>query len=218
MTWEGYVLLGDVISSKKIKDRAKFQEKLIKTCNAINQAYNDDIIANMKIIKGSDEIGCILGNLAPLYEIINRLFDDLYPVKIRFVMASGKIDTGFETEDISQMDGPAFHQASKLIMDLKKEKLIFNMLSSNKIMDTLLTNNINLIYLLKKRWSQEKIDIINAYERWSDQRKVASKLGISQQAVSYHLISSNWKEIKKMEAKLNQSLKELEWNQHDFGT
>lgn len=209
MTMEGNVLLGDVISSKKIKNRAKFQEKLIEACNAINKANKNDIIANMKIIKGSDEIGCLLGNLAPLYNIIKGLSDELYPVKIRFVMVRGKIDTGYETRDISQMDGPAFHQASKLIMDLKKEKLIFNMLSSNKILDTLLTNNINLIYLLKKRWSHEKLEIINAYERWGDQRKVASELGISQQTVSYHLISSNWKEIKIMEGKLNQSLKEL---------
>jgi len=90
MTWEGYVLLGDVISSKKIKNRVEFQKKLIIACNAINKAYKDDISANMKIIKGSDEIGCILGKLAPLYEIINRLSNDLYPVKIRFVMVSGK--------------------------------------------------------------------------------------------------------------------------------
>jgi hypothetical protein len=109
------------------------------------------------------------------------------------------------------VDGPTFHQASKLIMDLKKEKLIFNRLSSNKILDTLLTNNINLIYLLKKKWAHEKLDIIKAYEKWGDQRKVASELGISQQSVSYHLTSSNWKQIKKMETELNQSLKELEW-------
>lgn len=209
MTMEGYVLLGDIVSSKKIKDRAKFQEKLIKACNAINQAYNDDIIAKMKIIKGSDEIGCLLGNLAPLYDIIDGVSNDLHPVKIRFVLVNGKIDTGFETKDISQMDGPAFHQASKLIMDLKKEKLIFNMSTSNKILDTLITNNINLIYLLKNRWSPVKIEIIHSYERWGDQRKVASKLGISQQTVSYHLKSSNWKVIKKMETELKLSLKNL---------
>lgn len=203
------MLLGDIVSSKKIKDRAKFQEKLIKACNAINQAYNDDIIAKMKIIKGSDEIGCLLGNLAPLYDIIDGVSNDLHPVKIRFVLVNGKIDTGFETKDISQMDGPAFHQASKLIMDLKKEKLIFNMSTSNKILDTLITNNINLIYLLKNRWSPVKIEIIHSYERWGDQRKVASKLGISQQTVSYHLKSSNWKVIKKMETELKLSLKNL---------
>jgi len=215
---EGYVLLGDIVSSKKINDRAKFQKKLIKACNAINQANDEDIIAKMKIIKGSDEIGCLLGNLAPLYDIIDGLSNDLHPVKIRFVLVNGEIDTGFESKDISQMDGPAFHQASKLLMDLKKEKLIFNMSTSNKILDTLITNYINLIYLLKKRWSSAKLEIIHSYERWGDQKKVASKLGIAQQTVSYHLTSSNWKEIKKMETELNQSLKELKWDQHDFGT
>ena len=104
------------------------------------------------------------------------------------------------------MDGPAFHQASKLMVDLKKEKLIFNMYTSNKVMDILISNNINLIYLVKSRWSPTKLGIIQAYERWGDQKKVAYQLGISQQTVSYHLKSSNWKEIKKMERELIRSL------------
>ena len=103
------------------------------------------------------------------------------------------------------MDGPAFHQASKLIVDLKKEKLIFNMHTSNKVMDVLISNNINLIYLIKSRWSPTKLEIIQAYERWGDQKKVAGELGISQQSVSYHLKSSNWKEIKKIERELIRS-------------
>jgi hypothetical protein len=201
----GYVLLGDIISSKKIKDRAKFQKRLINSCNNINEAYGNDLIAKMKIIKGSDEIGCLLGNLTPLYNIIDEIFKDIFPVKIRFVLVYGEIDTGLGTKDISQMDGPAFHQASKLIVDLKKEKLIFNMHTSNKVMDVLISNNINLIYLIKSRWSPTKLEIIQAYERWGDQKKVAGELGISQQSVSYHLKSSNWKEIKKIERELIRS-------------
>lgn len=209
MNMEAYVLLGDIISSKKIKDRVSFQEKLINTCNLINLAHKNEIIAKMKIIKGSDEIGCLLRNLAPLYHIIDKISRDLYPIKIRFVLVYGKIDVGFETSDISQMDGPAFHQASQQMDDLKKEKLIFTMSTSNKVLDALISNNINLIYLVKKRWSPAKMEIIQSYEIWGDQRKVASKLGISQQTVSYHFKSSNWKEIKKMEAELNLSLNNI---------
>lgn len=209
MTTEGYVLLGDIISSKKINDRAKFQEKLIKACDLVNFSHENRIQAKMKIIKGSDEIGCLLRSLSPLYNIIDEILEDLYPIKIRFVLVYGKIDTGFATYDISQMDGPAFHQASQLMDDLKREKLIFGMSTSNKTLDTLIANNINLIYLVKERWSPGKIEIIKAYERWGDQRNVASKLGISQQTVSYHLKSSHWKEIKKMEDKLKLSLKDL---------
>ncbi len=209
MTKEGYVLMGDIISSKKINDRAKFQEKLIEVCNVINQTHKNDIIAKMKIIKGADEIGCVLRSLSPLYDIIDGILSDLYPIKIRFVLVYGKIDAGFATNDISQMDGPAFHQASQLMDDLKREKLILKIVTSNKILDTLISNNINLIYILKEKWSPTNIGIIRAYEKWNDQRKVAKELGISQQTVSYHLKSSNWKEIKKMEKELNISLQSL---------
>ena len=209
MTTEGYVLLGDIISSKMIKDRARFQEKLIEVCDVINQTHENDLISKMKIIKGADEIGCLLRSLSPLYDIIDGILADLYPVKIRFVLVYGKIDTGFGTNDISQMDGPAFHQASQLMDDLKREKLIFAMATSNKILDTLISNNINLIYILKENWSTTKIGIIRAYEKWNDQQKVAQELSISQQTVSYHLKSSNWKEIKKMEKELKSSLQSL---------
>lgn len=209
MTTGGYVLLGDIVSSKKINDRAKFQKKLIKVCNITNQNYENDLIAKMKIIKGSDEIGCLLRSISPLYNIIDEISADLYPIKIRFVLVYGKIDTGFATYDISQMDGPAFHLASRLMDDLKRDKLIFNMSTSNKILDTLISNNINLIYILKEKWSPTKIEIIRAYERWGEQRKVANELGISQQTVSYHFKSSKWKEIKKMETELKLSLESL---------
>jgi hypothetical protein len=209
MNRKGYVLMGDSISSKKINQRSKFQEKLIEVCNVVNQTNGKDIIAPMKIIKGSDEIGGLLRNPAPLYSIVNRILQDLYPVKIRFVMVQGEIDTGLDTEDISLMDGPAFHQAAKLMADLKKEKLILNVHTSNKIVDTLLSNNINLIYLIKQHWSPAKREIIRSYEEGDDQSKVAQELGITQQTVSYHLKSSHWKEIKKMEANLNQVLQYL---------
>jgi len=218
MSREGYVLLGDIVSSKKIKDRAQFQEKLIRACNFINKHHKNEIIAKMKIIKGSDEIGCLLKNLAPLYNIIKEIGEILYPVKIRFVLVKGIIDTGFLTNDISRMDGPAFHRASELMNDLKKEKLILNISTSNNLGDALISNNINLIYLVKGRWSPTKREIIEAYERWGDQRKVASKLKITQQTVSYHLKSSNWKQIKKIEIKLNRSLKVMGTESNESGT
>jgi hypothetical protein len=66
----------------------------------------------MKIIKGSDEIGCLLKNLNPLYEIIEIIRRKLYPTKVRFVLVKDSIDVGFNNKDISQMDGPVFHVAS----------------------------------------------------------------------------------------------------------
>ena len=61
-----FVLLGDVISSKKLENRENFQNKLINGCNTINVKYKSNIYSYMNIIKGSDEIGVVLKDL---YEI-----------------------------------------------------------------------------------------------------------------------------------------------------
>ena len=55
-----YVLLGDVISSRKLENREDFQNKLIYGCNMVNKIYENDIYSYMDILKGSDEIGVVL--------------------------------------------------------------------------------------------------------------------------------------------------------------
>ncbi|MDZ4170943.1 MAG: SatD family protein, partial [Methanobacteriaceae archaeon] len=55
-----YVLLGDVISSRKIKNRTSFQKNLENTYNKLNKKYEKDLFAEFKILKGLDEIGCVL--------------------------------------------------------------------------------------------------------------------------------------------------------------
>ena len=104
--------------------------------------------------------------------------------------------------EISRMDGPAFHEASNLMIQLKAEKLIFNMDTGDLIFDKLVTNNINLIYLIEKKWSSKKFNIIKEYEKTKDQKKVAEKFHVKQQDVSYHLNSTNWPEIKNIEKNL----------------
>lgn len=207
-----YILLGDVISSRKIKNRDKFQNKLINAYSELNEMYGQDMYARLDIIKGSDEIGCALYQLNDLYEIISSMLTRLSPYDMRFVLVRGIIDTGLSTRKISQMDGPAFHEASNLMNLLKDEKLIFKMDTKNMAIDKLVANNINLIHLIKRKWSSKKIKIINEYEKNKDQRSIANKLELSPQVVSYNIKSANWKELNKIENDLKESLKIISWD------
>ena len=202
-----FVLLGDVISSKKLENRENFQNKLINGCNTINEKYKSNIYSYMNIIKGSDEIGVVLKDLSEFYSIINVISNTIGPNLMRFVLVKGQIDTGLDQREISRMDGPAFHKASNLMNMLKHEKLIFKMDTGDPIFDKLVTNNINLIYLIEKKWSPKKINIIHDYEKIGDQQSVAAKYGIKQQDVSYHLNSSNYGEIKNIKTDLELVIK-----------
>jgi hypothetical protein len=202
-----YVMLGDVVASRKIKDKEAFQRKLEKVCLKVNRNFAEDIYADFKILKGIDEIEGVFLNIASVYKIMNTLLEQFYPHSMRFVLVLDYIDTAVESREVSRMDGPAFHRASDLMKDLKGSKLMFRMSIGNEIMDKTVAGEINLIFLLKKGWSPGQCRILREYMKTRTQNMTAKALGITQQAVSKALNRSMWKEISSIEDDLNYVLR-----------
>jgi len=198
-----YVILGDVICSRRIKDKEAFQRKLEKVCLIVNRNFQEDIYADFKILKGIDEIGGVLLNIASFYRILNTMLEHFYPYSMRFALVFDYIDTAMESREVSRMDGPAFHTASDLIKDLKESRLMFKMSIGDEIMDKIVAGEINLISLLKKGWSPRQHSILREYRMTGTQKMVAETLSITQQAVSKALYSTMWKEISSIEDDLN---------------
>lgn len=198
-----YVMLGDVIASRRITDREIFQRKLEEACSNANLDFVEDIYADFNILKGIDEIGGVLLNITSVYKIINALQEQFYPHSMRFALVFDYIDTAVESQEVSKMDGPAFHRASDILNNLKGSRLIFKMSINDEIMEKMVTGEINLIFLLKKSWSLRQRRILYEYRKIGNQNMVAKALGISQQAVSKALNRSMWKEISGIEEDLN---------------
>ncbi len=204
-----FVLLGDVKSSREIKNRELFQEKLIKVCNELNQEYKNDLYADFKILKGLDEIGGVLNEISNIYKIINKITNQIYPNTMRFILVQDYIDTALNSKDVTKMDGPAFHKASERMKLLKKSKTFFDMVTYNETIDGSLIIMINLMLLYKERWTKKQRQIIEEYEKTLNQKNVAFKYNITQQAVSKVINNTKWKYIKDLENKLNQIISKL---------
>lgn len=207
-----YVTLGDVIASRRIKDKAAFQKKLETACLNANLDFARDIYGGFRIIKGIDEIGGVLLNTASLYEIMDAMLEQFYPYSMRFVIVFDIIDTAINSRDVSRMDGPAFHRASDILKDLKRSGLMLKMSTGDEIMDKTIAGEINLIFLLKKGWSSRQRIIIREYKKTGTQDMAAKSLGISQQAVSKALNLTMWKEISGIESDLNYILRSYSKN------
>lgn len=201
-----YLLLGDVISSRRIGDREKFQNKFEDMLENINIMYSEDIYANFKILKGIDEIGGVLSDISNSYKIMTTIAEQLYPVRMRFALIFDYIDIGLESKNISKMDGVAFHKASDILNTLKKSKLMFDISTTDKMMDSAIAGQINLILLTKKNWSAKQYQIFEKYKSINNQDDVARYFSISQQAVSKTLNRIMWKEIVSIEENLNSLL------------
>ena len=204
-----FVLLGDVKSSREIKNRKLFQEKLIKVCNELDQEYQNDLYADFKILKGLDEIGGVLTEISNIYKIISKITNQIYPNTMRFVLVQNYIDTALNSKDVTKMDGPAFHKASERMKLLKKSKTFFDMETYNETIDSSLIIMINLMLLYKERWTKKQHQIIEEYEKTLNQKKVAFKYNITQQAVSKVINNTKWNNIKNLENQLNQIISKL---------
>ena len=200
------VLLGDVVASRTITNRAAFQRTLEEAGQEVNDTY-PTIYAAFKILKGLDEFGCALTTITDSYTIITTLLARLYPNIARFVLVYDYVDTGLKTRDVSIMDGPAFHKASEMLISLKKSKLLFDMSVQDEVLDASLVGLINLLLITKNTWSPRQFQIVEEYRKQKLQSEIAADLGISQQAVSKTLARSMWKELETIEGKLDYALK-----------
>jgi hypothetical protein len=202
-----YVMLGDVIASRKIEDKESFQRKLEKVCLKVNRNFAEDIYVDFKILKGIDEIEGVLLNIASVYKIMDTMLEQFYPNSMRFALVLDYIDTAVEGCEVSRMDGPAFHRASDLMKNMKGSRLMFRMSIGDEIMDKTVAGEINLLFLLKKGWSTGQRRILREYRKTGTQNMAAKALGITQQAVSKALNRSMWKEISSIEDDLNYVLR-----------
>ncbi len=210
-----YVMMGDVVSSRRIKDKEAFRRNLEKACRDINRAYSDDIYADFRILKGIDEIEGVLLNIRECYKIIEAMSERLYPHSMRFVISLDYIDTALETRYVTKMDGPAFHKASDMMHGLKKTKLFFDMSAEDELLDAAIKGEVNLILLLKKNWSSRQHQIVREYREKKNQYEVAKALGITQQSVSRTLKRCMWQEIDGIEEKLNYVLSHYQMRRPD---
>lgn len=203
------VLSGDVLSSRRMKDKEAFQKTLEKACRKINKAYAGDVYADFKILKGIDEIEGVLLNISHIYAIVSSFLEQIYPHSMRFVLASGFIDTSLESRNISKMDGPVFHRAYDMMGELKRSKLLFAISTGDETVDDLVGGGINSLLLLKGNWSAKQYMIVKAYREKGSQYGAAKALGITQQSVSKALTRAMWKEIESIENRLNHALLNL---------
>ena len=82
-----YVLLGDVVQSREIDDRAAFRQRLEDACRDVTARYPDGLYTDVTVLKGVDEIGAVLLSIADVYRIVTDLAEaalpDCIPVRAR---------------------------------------------------------------------------------------------------------------------------------------
>lgn len=195
-----FAVIGDIIESKKIKERRAVKEKLSSVLCEINKMYNEYIASKFMITLG-DEFQGLLKSGTYVMEIIEKIEQGMYPIRIRFGIGVGRIVTDINPELPLGADGPAYYNARKMIDEIKlSEKKKMESKANTKIMiddNEDISQLINTIFalntVLKSKWTDRQREIIVTYLNFKGtQYEVAKKLGINQSNVQKALSNSNF--------------------------
>ena len=203
-----FVLLGDVVDSRKIENRTAFDKKLQESLSAATRMFGNAFVLPLQAWKGLDEVAAVLATPYELYPLLSVIQDRVAPQKFRFVLAEGSIDVMPQNGDVREADGSAFHGAAESMQQLKREGLLFSCKTGNALWDTAYSTQVNLLLLLKDDWTERQRSIYTAYVKSGRQEEVAATLQVTQQTVSKTLQAIKAAQVQKLEAALQNWTKE----------
>lgn len=194
-------IIGDLINSKKIKDRKNFQSKLQKSFIKINEDFKEIIVSKFTLTIG-DEFQALIRPNKKIMFLLDRLYADINH-EFRIGIGYGEISTEINPEISIGADGEAFWNARKSINYVHannysgKRNIYFA--SNNEVND----NTVNTLFLLtetlKNQWTSVQKETFlkmienNIYSELFNQQEFANKIEISESSLSKRLNSGNIK-------------------------
>ncbi len=188
---EYVVIIADIINSKNIIDRVASQRKLLAVLIDINELFRDDLASKFSITLG-DEFQGLLKSKQNIINTIDLVEKSMAPIELRFGIGVGTIDTDINMERSSEIDGPAYHRARRMIEQIRRSKSQYTKGYSNILIcsgenvptDNLLNSVLSVCFALKSKWSTRQREIIDAFlANEENQYRTAASLGIGQPSV-----------------------------------
>lgn len=209
MTDVNLVLIGDIVSSRKIEERNKFNSQLLHALDELNSS-NPHVLSPYTLTIG-DEIQAVFNNAEFIFRDAIILLSSIAPHKMRFSISIGEIISPINPRQAIGMDGPAFHRARDGINALKKSGNLFYLSGENIPHFSLHQQALFLISHNLTKWNETRLHVLRMLLNNFQIKSIAANLKISEQAV-YKTMNAGALEIiisifKEIENTLNRCLK-----------
>ncbi|MDI9471127.1 MAG: SatD family protein [Bacillota bacterium] len=190
-----FVLIGDLIGSRKIRNRGETQERLRNVLSRLNDKYADMLASRLMLTLGDEFQGIFKPD-----PMLLRLLDELYissPHPFRMGLGYGEIATAIDPQMSIGADGEAFWHARAAIDRAHRENyggvchIYFS--GGNERSDSTINTLFLLSETLKTQWTKLQRETFAAlldediYHEDFHQADFARKLGISESSLSRRL-------------------------------
>lgn len=194
-------MIGDIIQSKQIEDRAQLQMTINEAFENIHKRYPDLIQSKFTLTLG-DEFQALLTPSKQIFELMDAL-ESLIPVPFRIGLGYGALTTDFDKHVSIGADGPAYWHAREAMDIIHNQnwsgKTNSCMVTKDDTFDRTINNLFLLSDTLKNDWTdlqKETFDEMlrqHIYTADFNQKQFAESMGISASSLSKRLNNGNIK-------------------------
>lgn len=205
------VIVGDVVESRSVDDREALRSSLSEGLTRANEVLKDQIAAPFAVLKGVDEIGGVLTGPGRAYRALREIAEALHPVEIRFAVVHDEIDVGIGTSAVAEMDGPAFHEADRLLEHIASDDRAVALGDPDvqPWLLSLLEDQMHLLFTRKGAWTDYQAELVRGYRQKNNMQTLADELGVSVQTVSQTLSRANAESVIAIESNLETAMSEV---------
>lgn len=180
-------LIGDIVDSKQLRDRGKFQTTLASTLKTVS-SRNATLVSPYTITLG-DEFQAVYKSADRLFLDIFSILRDIHPVQARFAIGVGELSTSINRKQALGMDGEAFYRARDAITQLKETRYLLRLQGTSVLAEAnfdawrLLNHLLNLMSHKMAAWGDNRFKILCGLLAGRPARGFEEELGISKVAV-----------------------------------
>ena len=192
------VVIGDIISSKKVEKRNALQNKLLDVFNDLNASdYENHLVSPYTITLG-DEFQAVYEKADCLFLDSTRILEKALPEKIRFSFGIGEISTDINREQSIGMDGSAFYFAREGILNLKNQRgdYKFNIYGlEDPKLEKLFNNSLYIFSNLLEGWNKNRYFILRRTLAGKPVKEIAKELKLTETAVYMNIYDGSIREM-----------------------
>lgn len=196
-----YALIGDIVGSKGLPDRADVQRTLKGLVESLGEALEGAgrgdppapvLAAPLKLTAG-DELQALLTAPEFAVDLVVRLADELHPTTIAWGLGAGRVATEIG-RDVALIDGPCFHHAREAVEAASEGDEWLRARGFPAPHDETLSALFRLMGAIRSRWKPAQMRYIRDV-RGRLQREVAELHAVDESTVSKALQAARFRDV-----------------------
>lgn len=152
-----FCVIGDLVASRQIEARRRFQDRLGKGLRGLGRNRRD-IVSPYTITLG-DEFQAVYANPERIFRDLLAIQGLAHPTRVRFAVGVGALTTRLNRESAIGMDGPAFSSARDSLTALKKSPSLYRVSGLPPQTETWVNLSLDLVSHLVTRWRKNRFEI-----------------------------------------------------------